>query len=178
MTDRRGIAGLGSASVCLQRGGLAILLLVAYVFAWRPAQCKIMKSAVHPALAAVVPEEADASVAFRPASATVRIHTPDNPVQSSGTMAAPAGVKFLLPGLIIVLLAPCRPYWMYFWIGHLLIGGVILLGWTLTIQGLDAAVFLPIFVRSYVVDAYSLVFPVLIWVRSGEAQEKIPSLRP
>jgi hypothetical protein len=170
MTDRRGIAGLGSASVWLQRGGLAILLLVAYVFAWRPVRTEMMASVVHPVLAAAVSDETEATVEFRRASGTVRVHLPDDSPRENGTMAAPAGVRFLLPALILVLAAPRRPYWLAFWAGHLLVSAFITLSWWFALQGVGAGVYVAGFADTYLLDAYSLSFPTLILVYGGGVQ--------
>jgi hypothetical protein len=75
-------------------------------------------------------------------------------------MAAPAGVRFLLPALILILAAPRRPYWLAFWAGHLLVSAFITLNWWFALQGVGAGVYLADFANGYLVMVYSLVAPL------------------
>jgi hypothetical protein len=85
-------------------------------------------------------------------------------------MAAPAGVRFLLPALILVLAAPRRPYWLAFWAGHLLVSAFITLSWWFALQGVGAGVYVAGFTDTYLLDAYSLSFLTLILVYGGGVQ--------
>jgi hypothetical protein len=77
-------------------------------------------------------------------------------------MAAPAGVRFLLPALILILAAPRRPYWLAFWAGHLLVSAFITLSWWFALQDVGAGVYLADFANTYLVMVYSLVAPLSV----------------
>ena len=74
---------------------------------------------------------------------------------------APAGRTFLLPAVLLALLLPYRPYWLYLWGFHFAVGilspGLVALGvvWT------DMAFGLQRLVEQYVVQALSLGAPLL-----------------
>ena len=74
---------------------------------------------------------------------------------------APAGVRFLLPALGLVLLAPGRLYWLALWGGHVALGllglGFLVLG----VAGLPVGFVLHDFTTAYLIDAFSLAAIVL-----------------
>jgi len=158
-------------------GVLALLLLVAYFTAWRPVRMEIMTSAVQPALQAAA-AGSGAQVRVIAGGGAIRIQQPEGRFPSKGGFPAPAGVPFLLPALFLVVLAPRRPYWLLFWAGHVLLSGVLVLGWALALQGVDAGGYVATFTKAYGVDAYSLLVPMLVLVRHTltSSEEEQPSV--
>jgi hypothetical protein len=86
-------------------------------------------------------------------------------VPSSSTQSirhtAPAGVRFLLPALGLVLLAPGRLYWLALWGGHVALGLLDLGFLTLGVAGLSFGFVLHDFTTAYLIDALSLAAIVL-----------------
>lgn len=136
------------------------LLLAAYLLAWTPARTAWTRTA-----ATLLDRSAPSSarVSARPAAHTVRLRPPEAP---GITYRAPAGVKFLLPGLFLILALPARPHLGAFFMGHLALGG---LAWALLSAALATGhhgTFAVVgFVQQYGVDAYSLAVPVLLFAR-------------
>jgi hypothetical protein len=87
----------------------------------------------------------------------------------SFSYTAPAGVKFLLPGLFLLFIAPTRPFLGAFFAGHLALGGLTLGLATAAFAGLPGGLGLAGFVQSYGVDAFGLAVPVLVWGRTRAA---------
>jgi len=141
----------------LRRAVLAGLLLAAYLFAWTPARTVWVTHLAEPVLKHT--SAPNTRVSARSAAHTVR-------VQASGdaafTYTAPAGVKFLLPGFFLLLLAPTRPPLGLFFLGHLSLGTVAL--GLLALETSELLRFLAGFIQTYGVDAYSLMVPVLVLI--------------
>jgi hypothetical protein len=137
---------------------LAGLLLAAYLLAWTPARTAWTRAA-EILLDGSAP--ASARVSARPAAHTVHLQ----PANAGGiTYRAPAGVKFLLPGLFLILIAPTRPWLGIFFAGHLALGGLALVILSVAAAGsLPGGPTLARFVQAYGVDAYSLAVPVLLF---------------
>ena len=146
------------ASWC-HRSVLAGLLLATYLLAWTPARTTWTRTAAD-ALEAVASTETNVSPRLR--AHVVRVQPAAG---SAFSYTAPAGVKFLLPGLFLVLIAPTRPLLGTFFGGHLTLGGLTLGLAAAALAGLPGGVGLARFVQSYGVDAYSLAVPVLILAR-------------
>lgn len=142
----------------LHRAGLGGLLLLAYLYAWTPARTAWIEYGAAPLLA----QGTEAEVTARPRAHLVHVHTTDG---TTFKYQGPAGVKFLLPGLFLLLVAPARPRLGLFFAGHLGIGllalALMAVGTSGVEWGLDGARF----VQTYGVDAYSLMVPVLVFAR-------------
>jgi hypothetical protein len=155
MTARR----LGIA--LLHRFGLCALLLAAYLWAWTPARTAWTTHLAGPTLTWAAPTPT--AVTVRPQARIVQMAV-DADTRLSYT--APAGVKFLLPGMVLLLVAPRRSWVGGFFAGHLALGGLVLVllagGATGSVLLLRAADF----VQAYGVDAYSLAVPTLRWVQA------------
>jgi hypothetical protein len=144
----------------LHRAGLAGLLLAAYLWAWTPARTAWTAHAAAPVLTRVA--DAEAAVTARPAAHTVRVRIS---ADDRFRYRAPAGIKFLLPGLFLVVIAPARPRLWAFFGGHLALGALALGLGAGGIAGLPGGVALARFVQTYGVDAYSLAVPTLVFAR-------------
>lgn len=138
---------------------LAGLLLTVYLVAWTPARTTWTRAAAG-TLEAVASTKTHVSPRLR--AHVVRVQPDAGPAFS---YTAPAGVKFLLPGLFLVLIAPSRPLLGTFFAGHLALGGLTLGLAAAALTGLPGGVGLTRFVQSYGVDAYSLAVPVLTLVQ-------------
>jgi hypothetical protein len=143
---------------------LAGLLLTAYLVAWTPARTTWTRAAAG-ALEAVASTKTHISPRLR--AHVVRVQ-PD--AGSAFSYTAPAGVKFLLPGLFLVLIAPTRPLLGAFFAGHLALGGLTLGLTAAALAGLPGGLGLVRFVQTYGVDTYSLMVPVLVFVRTRGEQ--------
>lgn len=144
----------------LHRAVLGGLLLAAYLWAWTPARTAWVEHGAAPLLTLVAGPES--TVTARPAAHTVRVAPSDG---DGFTYRAPGGVKFLLPGLFLVVIAPARPRLGGFFAGHLALG-VLALGLAAAgTTGLPGGLGLAGFVQTYGVDTYSLAVPVLVFAR-------------
>jgi len=171
---------------------MAGLLLLVYLLLWSPVRRGIVVHGVYPVLNAAA-TEGEATVTLNTAAGVVRIDVArkktssmhsgrDLPEFWRGTLAAPAGVKFLLPALFLVVLAPGRPYWLYFGAGHLVLGGLALGSGVVLLHAPTYGEPLLRFVQSYATDAYSLGVPALVLIahRSGHSsleREPAPDAR-
>lgn len=141
----------------LHRTVLAGLLVTAYLYAWTPARTAWVTHLAVPVLEHSAPPEAQVSA--RPRAHTVRVQAPSG---ATLTYSAPAGVKFLLPGLFLAVFGAARPRLGLFFGGHLFLGGVILLLDAVGVTGVPGGLSLADFVQQYGVDAYSLTMPILV----------------
>jgi hypothetical protein len=138
---------------------LAGLLLTAYLVAWTPARTTWTRTA---ASVLNAPAPAETTVSSHPGGHVVRVQSEAG---SAFSYTVPAGVKFLLPGLFLVLIAPTRPLLGAFFAGHLVLGGLTLVLAAAAFAGLPGGFDLADFVQTYGVDAYSLAVPVLTFAR-------------
>jgi hypothetical protein len=143
----------------LHRAGLAGLLLAAYLWAWTPARTAWTDGSAA-LLTRAAPTEVD--VTARPAAHTIRLSGAD---ASEARYTAPAGIKFLLPGLFLLLIGPARPRLWAFFAGHLGLGALALGLTAAGLAGLPGGLGLAGFVQTYGVDAYSLAVPVFVFAR-------------
>jgi hypothetical protein len=118
----------------------------------------------NPVLQQVALGSADASVRLNRSAQVVRIqYGPERGDRTS--VPAPAGVPFLLPALFLCILAPRRPVWLFFLLGHVAMTGLVVISWAVALQGSGVAIHFAQALGSYGIDAYSLTIPALVWVR-------------
>jgi len=162
---RRSAPQPSHASTWIVRLVAAALLVVAYFTAWQSVRTGWSHSVVYPALSALA-MSSDTHRVVASAQRVVVVRTKASGGTTRFAVKPPAGVKFLLPALFIVLITPLRPYWLYFATGHIVLSAVTVGGGAILIlvPG-DADLFLA-FVQSYLVDAYSLIVPVIVYVRN------------
>lgn len=143
----------------LKRAVLIGLLVLAYVGAWRPARSWLAHQVLYPAFSSIETERAD-EYRLRKAPLGVAAHSTD---RRTRRFRVPVGILFLLPALILVLLFPDRPYWLYLWLYLVALGGLggvsfgIGLGWTSWGFHLQAIL------TGHFRTATSLGAPVLVW---------------
>ena len=148
----------------LHRAVLGGLLLAAYLWAWTPARTAWVEHGAAPLLTLVAGPES--TVTARPAAHTIRIRFSD---EYRFRYRAPGGVKFLLPGLFLLLISPARPYLWVFFGGHLALGALALGLAAAGTTGLPGGLGLAGFVQTYGVDTYSLAVPTLVFARHRAA---------
>lgn len=143
-------------------GLLAVGLVALYFVAWRPARALFTQHVARPLLCSIETERGRAfRYDFRRGTLRIGIRAPH--LDSAATdYHAPAGRDFLLPALLLVLLFPYRPYWLYLWGFHLAVGALLLGLVALGVAWSDAAFLLQQFLENYVVQALSLGTPLLV----------------
>jgi len=158
----------------LFRLGMAGLLVLVYLTVWSEARRAIMVHAAYPVLKAVAADSPAASVTANPRSGAVAVAV--RGAESGGTervtLTAPAGVQFLLPALFLVLVAPGRPDWLYFGAGHVGLSALAVGGGAVMIGAPGYGAPVVTFVQAYLVDAYSLAVPALVYVRHRSRRVK------
>lgn len=166
-----------SSSVFLRNGWvrgavLAACLLMAYVTVWQPVRTCMLSRIAHPSLQYAASGNSSASVHLNHGAQVIQIHYEELRGRRA-PFPAPAGVTFLLPGLFLCVLAPRRPVWFFFLLGHLGMSGLTLLGWTIAFQDVSLAVHVVQALGDYGIDAYSLMVPALVWVRESGIVEQL-----
>jgi hypothetical protein len=138
-----------------------VSLVVLYFAAWRPARALFVRHVAYPTLTAIETERADTfRYPFKRGALRIGLRSSD-PGVVPADYHAPAGRDFLLPALLLVVLFPYRPYWLYLWGFHLAVGACFLgliaagIAWT------DGAFVLQRFLERYVVQSLSLGAPLL-----------------
>jgi hypothetical protein len=148
---------------------MAGLLVVVYLTVWSEARRAIMVHAAAPILHAAAADHPHASVSANAGSGavavTVRAGEDASGETRRATLVAPAGVQFLLPALFLVLIAPGRLDWLYFGAGHLGLSALAVAAGAVMIGAPGYGAPVVAFVQSYLVDAYSLAVPALVYVR-------------
>jgi hypothetical protein len=115
---------------------------------------------------------ADASVRLNRSAQVLRIQY--GPERSDRTsVPAPAGTPFLLPALFLCILAPRRPVWLFFLLGHVGMSGLVVITWAVALQGSGVAIHVAQALGSYGIDAYSLMIPALVWARESGLVEQL-----
>ena len=139
---------------------LAAGLIAPYFVAWRPVRALLTE---HVAFSLLTSIETERSQAFRYDFKRGGLRIGLQAVRlgvDANDYHAPAGRTFLLPAVLLALLFPYRPYWLYLWGFHFAVGipslGLVALGvvWT------DMAFGLQRLVEQYVVQALSLGAPL------------------
>jgi len=143
------------------------LLFGLYLYVWSPygrtavlhhVGAPLLEWVASPAWTVTVAPDAHRLALSPPPSAGTLI--PSSSTQSIG-LTAPAGVRFLLPALGLVLLAPGRLYWIGLWGGHVALGGLALGFLALGVAAHPIGFVLHDFTTAYLVDAFSLAAIVL-----------------
>ena len=142
-------------------GGLVAGLIVLYVAAWRPARALFVRHVAYPVLTSIKTERASTfRYPFKRGALRVGVRS-SQPGIDAADYHAPAGRDFLLPALLLAVLFPCRPYWLYLWGFHLAVGVLFLSLVAAGIAWTDGAFVLQRFLERYVVQALSLGAPLL-----------------
>lgn len=149
-----------------EAGVLIGLVFLFYFLAWRPVRGVIAHKVAAPVLQEAVSIGGGGGKA-EARGRRVTIVVQHGEESERGVYPAPAGVVFLLPALFIAGIAPRRPYWLLFGLGHILLGAVTLSFWFLALAGWPAGAEVAAFFGRYAVDAYSISVPVLVSVKSG-----------
>ena len=143
---------------------LAVGLIVVYFTAWRPVRALLTQHVAYPAFTSIDTERSrQFRYAFERGALRIRIQAAQSGVVST-KYSAPAGRDFLLPALLLVLLFPYRPYWLYFWAFHFGVGALLLGLVTLGIAWADWAFVLHGFLGKYIFQALTLGAPLLALV--------------
>lgn len=146
------------------------LLLVVYVFLWTPVRRGFTQHVAQPLVELGCPTSTSACTAISGGGKTLMVRLPpEKTPPSSLSLPAPAGISFLLPALFLIALAPQRLHWLWFWLGHVVIGTIVVGLGALTVGGVHIAPRVLHFTLAYLVDAYSLFVPALVLVRVGAA---------
>ena len=143
------------------RGLLAVALIALYFTAWRPARALLTQHVAHPVFTSIDTERSrQFQYTFERGALRIGIQPAQSGIDAAN-YRAPAGSDFLLPALLLVLLFPYRPYWLYFWGFHLGVGALFLGLIALGIAWADWTFALHQFLGKYVVQALSLGAPLL-----------------
>lgn len=147
-------------SAWVHRLVLVGLLFAAYELAWRPARSAWISHGAAPLLERVL----DFTNQHR--AMTVRSEPRALYIETTGEMifryTAPGGIKFLLPGLFLLIVAPRYPRIWEFLGGHLALGLLTLLLLSGETAAMTGSAQIADFVQSYGVDAYSLTVPIFV----------------
>jgi hypothetical protein len=148
-----------------RRVAWAGLLLWAYVGVWGDTGRRAYIAHVaRPVLETAAPAD---SWRIRTAGGGRVIHVYDAVGTQVARHTAPAGVRFLLPGLLCILVAPTRWYWVGLWTGHLVLGGVGLALLAAALAGSEASYAAHAVLTRYLVDAFSLGVTAFAVIREG-----------
>lgn len=158
----------------------ALVLLIVYIFLWRPARAWLTQRVAYPALAAVETERSARFTVVPGANPRV-VEVRATEGGKSFSFGAPGGIRFLLPGLLLVGLYPRRPYWFYFWLYHLGLGMLLLVLLAVGIGWSGAGFTLHTFLSRYIIDATSLAVALLAVVAHrqpvpSETEPKAPAV--
>lgn len=149
-----------TVSAWIHRMVLVGLLVVAYELAWSPTRSVWISHGAAPLLERVL------DVTDQQRAMTVRSTARTLYIETTGEMifryTAPAGIKFLLPGLFLLIIAPRHPRIGVFFAGHLVLGLLTLLLLSGETAGMTGNAQIADFIQSYGVDAYSLTVPIFV----------------
>jgi hypothetical protein len=168
--SRRSAPQPSLASTWIVRLVAATLLVVAYFTAWQSVRTGWSASVAYPVLSGVAKtsEEHHVSASGRNVVVirTVEFVETTQPAETTrSSVASPPGVKFLLPAIFLLLVAPFRPLWLYFGVGHLALSTMAVGSGVVLILSPPVGDPLLTFVQSYLVDVYSLTVPILAYAR-------------
>ena len=144
---------------------LMALLVVSYFTLWQPVRTGWTQSFVYPVLAEIATTSDAHHVVLGGRSVTI-VHKSASGEPTQYVISPPAGVKFLLPALFIIAVAPKRPDGLYFFAGHFAFSVLITITFAASIA--DGAILGAVGrgIQVYVVDAYSLAIPIFSYIRS------------
>lgn len=147
------------------RLALMTLLVISYFMLWQPARNGWMRSVVYPVLAetAMTSDAHHVTLGGRNVALAYKDGSGNT---SQHVIPPPAGVKFLLPALFIVAMAPRQPDVLYFFTGHVALSVLIATTFAGSIVGGTILGEVGKGIQVYVVDAYSLATPIFSYVRS------------
>ena len=149
----------------LHRIVLGVLLVVAYQFLWTPARTVWIQAVATPLFERVA--GSDQEIRAHPESHRVQVEEQGG--EKVGYVA-PVGVKFLLSAGFLIFLVPHRPPIVFFFFGHLVLGGLILVLFQMGIASIPAAGPIAEFLQTYGVNAYSLGLPVLFYAQASTSE--------
>ena len=149
----------------------ALLLFVAYVLVLRPARELLAQHVAYPVFASVdTPRSAQFDVVQGRSEAVFVLPAGAETDEERIIWAAPAGVIFLLPAMFLLVAFPTKPYWLYLFGYHLLLGVSTVVFFALGIGWIPAAFDVHQFARTYVSEGISLTIPLLLFL-AGKAGE-------
>ena len=149
----------------LKRLGVAGLLLGTYFTVWTTTvRTAYVTHVARPLLQAAAP----ASWSIETGGGGRALYLQQSSGHRGAGHTAPAGVRFLLPALLLVFIAPDRLYWLALWTGHCLLGLLSLAMLAAGCAGLGVGFTVNDFVTQYLVDAFSLGVAVVGVVREFE----------
>jgi hypothetical protein len=149
------------------RAALIGLLIVGYVWMWRPARAWLPEHVLVPMLETVSTSRADQ---FAISSSGVGLHVSSS--GSSAHMRTPAGILFVLPAAILLGIYPRRPYWAYLWVYQMALGALMLGALGLGIGWTDAGFTVYRFLSGDVYMGTSLAAPLVAY---GVQRQQAPS---
>ena len=144
------------------------LLVISYFMLWQPVRNAWGPTLVYPALSDIANARPNMHVSVRGRTVEVVRASPDAPPLSLA-VHPPPGVQFLLPALFIVAIAPTRLHWGWFFAGHVLLAVAVMILASGFILGASPFAYLGRGIRAYLVDAYSLGYPIFTYIRRHEA---------
>ena len=150
------------------RLGAVALFCVLFFGVWQPIRTVLATRVVHP-LVQLATDEPTEAVASPP---SVRVALADREVAYS----IPGGIHLLIPGLLLVALAPRKPYWFVLWVVLLGIGLILLLLFLLGLTGFGTSFAVGDFIQSYAVPPVSLGLAFLLL--SQNRRQKTYEQRP
>lgn len=154
----------------VHRGVLVVLLFGAYQLAWTPARSTWITHGAAPLLERTQHLTGQQrAITIRPAAKSLYIQTS---TETIFRYTAPAGIKFLLPGLFLLVIAPRQSWIGLFFGGHLIISILTLLLLSADTAGLVGPARIADFVQIYGVDAYSLTLPIFVFARRMQGEPK------
>ncbi len=155
--------------------GLALLLLVVYLVALRPARLWVAEHVAYPLLTQVATPRADTftlvRLARRPDAvfAVPRASLPPGADVDAVVRAtvppqwtAPVGVIFLLPAMFLAVAFPTRPYWLYLLAYHVVLGVVAFGVFAVGLGWWPPAFSVYTFARTYLAETVSFAVPLLL----------------
>lgn len=152
----------------IHRTLLVALLFGAYQLAWTPARSTWITQGAAPLLERTqILTNQERAMTVRPRDASLYVETGTDAIFR---YTAPAGIKFLLPGLFLLVIAPRQSRIGLFFGGHLILGLLTLLLLSADTAGLAGAARIADFVQVYGVDAYSLTIPIFVFAQQVQGE--------
>jgi len=145
---------------------LVVLLSLTYLFAWRPARSWIATEIMYPVLRASCTAPACSGIQPHGGAALVRLELgPGAPGLETVSLAAPAGIRFLLPGLFLLIIGARGHYLFGLWMAHIVLVSCALGLASVAAAGFPLAAHGSFFITQYGLGAVSLGVPALALAR-------------